>query len=180
MVARAVAKLTAPLRRRVMLMVRMGVLKLVGATSKTQELQVAVFDGETLARVKHLLPYGFNVHPHVGSEVVLIFPAGNTSNPIAVVVGGRDHRPTDLMAGEVELYDDQGQRVTLRRDRIDVRSPFRVRLEAPVVEVNSPDIRLAGGGPRVARVGDRVEVGGGSSAGLWPIVEGSGHVTAGG
>ncbi len=50
---------------------------------------------------------------------------------------------------------------------------------AAKVVINSPDINLGGeGGARVARIGDRVNVSGGSSAGLWPIVEGSEIVKA--
>lgn len=47
------------------------------------------------------------------------------------------------------------------------------------VVVNSPNVQLGGeGGKRVARIGDRVSVTSGSSQGLWPIVEGSGSVSA--
>jgi hypothetical protein len=47
------------------------------------------------------------------------------------------------------------------------------------VVVNSPNVQLGGGGgKRVARIGDRVNVESGSSAGLWRIVEGSGSVFA--
>lgn len=47
------------------------------------------------------------------------------------------------------------------------------------VIVNSPNVQLGGdGGKRVARIGDRVDVGAGSSKGLWPIVEGSSQVFA--
>lgn len=47
------------------------------------------------------------------------------------------------------------------------------------VIVNSPNVQLGGdGGKRVARIGDRVNVASGSSAGLWPIVEGSSQVFA--
>ena len=47
------------------------------------------------------------------------------------------------------------------------------------VIVNSPNVQLGGeGGRPVARIGDKVNVSTGSSAGLWPIVEGSGSVSA--
>jgi hypothetical protein len=54
-------------------------------------------------------------------------------------------------------------------------------VKAPKVVVESGDVQLGGeGGQRVARVGDKVEVKTGSSAGLWEIVEGSSSVRAAG
>jgi phage baseplate assembly protein gpV len=54
-----------------------------------------------------------------------------------------------------------------------------VKITAPAVIVDSPLVQLGGnGGRKVARVGDMVNVGSGSSQGLWPIVEGSGSVFA--
>ena len=54
-----------------------------------------------------------------------------------------------------------------------------VTVEAPKVTILSGVVELGGaGGKRVARVGDHVEIDTGSSAGRWPIVEGSAAVTA--
>lgn len=55
----------------------------------------------------------------------------------------------------------------------------KVTANADQVTVNAPSIDLGGeGGKPVARIGDLVSVSIGSSAGLWPIVEGSGAVRA--
>ena len=55
----------------------------------------------------------------------------------------------------------------------------QAKVSSPIVIVSSADVRLGGeGGEKVARVGDRVKIDTGSSAGLWPIVEGSSSVTA--
>lgn len=55
----------------------------------------------------------------------------------------------------------------------------QTRLSADNVHVDANNVTLGGeGGKQVARVGDKVSVGGGSSAGLWPIVTGSSQVTA--
>jgi hypothetical protein len=54
-----------------------------------------------------------------------------------------------------------------------------VKVTGATVIVESPNVQLGGeGGKRVARIGDRVNVGSGSSKGLWPIVEGSSRVLA--
>ncbi len=62
-----------------------------------------------------------------------------------------------------------------------LRGPNNIALTIKdgVVTIEANSIELGGsGGPRVARIGDRVEVKTGSSAGLWKIVEGSEVVTA--
>lgn len=64
-------------------------------------------------------------------------------------------------------------------DTVIEASPQQAKVTSPKVIVASPDIRLGGeGGKAVARIGDRVNVGSGSSSGLWPIVEGSSSVYA--
>ena len=71
-----------------------------------------------------------------------------------------------------EVLDEVGDDVPA--EDITVRSEARVIVECDDVHLGAED------GPRVARIGDRVQVGSGSSAGLWPIVEGSAKVRCAG
>lgn len=72
---------------------------------------------------------------------------------------------------EVAL-DFPGVRVSIKGGVVTISS------DGPVT-VNAPKVHLGGeGGPKVARVGDMVNVGAGSSAGMWPIVTGSNVVSA--
>lgn len=130
MTDRATRQALAPLLGRIRRLARWGVLRLVRATFATQELQVSAYDGEVHDRVKHAQPYGFCAHPLAGAEVVLIFPGGVSSTPIAISVGGRAFRPTDLAAGEVAVYDDKDQVIILREDRIHVSTPRQVVIDA--------------------------------------------------
>lgn len=85
-------------------------------------------------------------------------------------------------------YDDDNGPPSEKEDEAvwtfgeDVRVELRggdVRVKAPKVLVESPDVHLGGeGGKKVARIGDKVRVKTGSSAGLWEIVEGSSKVRA--
>lgn len=139
-IARAVSKLTAPLRRRVALTVRMGVVRLVRDALATQELQVSVLDGETLDKVKSILPYGFTHHPHPGDEVVVLALGGSTSNTVAVAVGGRTFRLHPLAEGEVAIHDDQDQKVHLMRDGVVVETPFKATVTVgSTVTVTAPE-----------------------------------------
>lgn len=88
---------------------------------------------------EHLEPYGLTSRPKPGAEAVVVHVGADASAPVVIVVADRRYRLTSLQPGEVALHDDQGQRVTLYRDRIEV--------EAPKVVVNSPSVYLGGAGP---------------------------------
>lgn len=161
------------LKRRVMNVIARAVLEAVRDTNGVQMLQVSLLADEVKGSVERLQNYGFTSHPLPGAEVFMSFIGGNRDHGLALVVEDRRYRLKGLKAGEVAIYDDQGQKIVLHRDRIEVT--------APKVVVTSPDVHLgAEGGARVARIGDRVNVGAGSSAGLWPIEEGSSTVRAAG
>lgn len=142
--ARVVEKLTAPLARRVRLTARRAVVTLVNDALKTQEVQITVFNDETLDQVERLQNYGLTSHPHPGSDVAVLALGGSTSHSIAVVVADKRYRLTGLEEGEVALHDDQGQVVFLRRCGIEIKTPLNIllsalgimRLEAEGVEIH--------------------------------------------
>ena len=167
----AASQVARALSRRLSMMIGRCVLSLVDDAAKMQSVTVRLLADEVKGGVERVQQYGFTSHPHPGAEGVCLFVEGGRDHGLVIALDDRRYRLTGLAAGEVALYDDQGQSVVIKRDRIAVT--------APVVVVDSPDVRLGGsGGQRVARVGDNVQVGGGSSAGLWPIVDGSDRVTA--
>jgi len=167
---RLIEKMLAPVKRRLRLMVTRGVVKLTDDGQLMQELQVTALADEVLDGVEHIQQYGFTAHPHPEADCLILNVGANRSHPIVIAVDDRRYR-LHLAEGEVALYDDQGQKIVLYRDRIEV--------EAPKVVVKSASVQLgADGGPAVARVGDMVNVGSGSSAGQWPIVSGSAKVAA--
>ncbi len=109
-----------------------------------------------------------HIPPSVGQQVTVVSESG------------------DLTDGEIDMsipstanarpHDGPEAVMTKGSVRIEV-SDDRAKVKAPKVLVESDDVRLgADGGERVARVGDRVHVTFGSSAGLHPIVEGSSKV----
>lgn len=152
-------------------MVSRGVVLLVNDALKMQEMQLKIMADDTMDGVERFQNYGYTSVPHAGSEAIALTVNGDKSHTVVIVVDDRRYRLKGLKAGEVAMYDDQGQKIVLKRDQILV--------EAPKVVVQSDDISLGGeGGPKVARVGDLVAVGSGSSAGNWPIVSGSDKVTA--
>lgn len=207
--SRTIHKLTAPLRRRVALMIGRAVLGLVDDAKGIQLVQLTVLGNEVLDRVERFQQYGFTSVPHAEAEAVVLALGGDRAHGIAIAVDDRRYRLKNLPGGEVALYDDQGQTVHLMRDgiRIETDRPNGVAITAPIVtvtadqvEVGATDVAVTAtqvtveadqatftgggidlgglGGQRVARIGDMVQVTGGSSAGLHPIVEGATNVRA--
>ncbi|PWV97709.1 phage baseplate assembly protein V [Hoeflea marina] len=82
-----------------------------------------------------------------------------------------DHAPPSNKSTEAVIEFADGSRITLEKET--------TRVAARNVHVDAETVTLGGeGGKAVARVGDLVQVGAGSSAGQWPIITGSGVVSA--
>ncbi len=178
-IIRPVTRVMAPLKRRVLLMIRRGVLKLVDDGSGLQHVQLVAFEGETLDQVERFQEYGFTSVPHPGAEAVLAAVSGARAHSLVVGVEDRRFRLTGLAGGDVAIYDDRGQKMHLTRDGINIVSPGKINITAPAVCVEAKTVELAGtGGQKIARAGDLVEIKSGSSAGRWPIVTGSEKVKA--
>jgi len=168
--SRELVKALGPLARRLRLMASRAVLSLISDAPGVQVVQVRLLDGEVRGGIERMQNYGFTSVPLPGAEGVYLSLGGDRDHGVVIVADDRRYRVKGLAAGEVAIYDDQGQKIVLYRDRIEV--------EGAKIVVKGDDVHLgAEGGPRVARIGDRVEVGSGSSAGLWPIVEGSDKVS---
>lgn len=82
-----------------------------------------------------------------------------------------DHQPPSDQANEAVVQFEDGSKLVIQKEGS--------RFITDNFHVDASNITLGGeGGKRVARVGDKVNVGSGSSSGLWPIVEGSDIVSA--
>lgn len=127
-----------PLVARLRALVTRGTLDTATSSSKMQGAKFRGQDGE-VDEAEHFEPYGLTARPHPGAEVLIVNVGADSAHPLVLVAADRRYRIKGLAAGEVCLYDDQGQRITLYRDRIE--------LEAPTVIVNSPDVYLGGAGP---------------------------------
>jgi phage baseplate assembly protein V len=105
--------------------------------------QVSVLDEEVLGNIKMVVPYGFAHHPKGGSQAHMVFPGGDRSYGVALVVSDSSHAP-DLAEGEAALYDDKGSYVVLKQDgSLVVHGASKVVIESGVVEL-SGDIKITG------------------------------------
>jgi phage baseplate assembly protein V len=118
--------------------------------------------------------------PNVGEQVnCLIDWDGEDGCVLGSCWNSEDSAPSDD-PGVEHIVDESGLEII--RDRksgnITIKNAGSVRLEGADLVV-SAETHLGGdGGKAVARIGDMVKVGSGSSAGLWPIIQGSSKVFA--
>lgn len=114
--SRTIEKLISPLARRVKLMVGRCVITLVDDNQLEQVVQAKLLDGE-IRTMERYQQYGFTSVPHKRSEGICTFIGGNRDHGIVIATGDRRYRLKDLANGEVALYDDQGQKIHLKRDK---------------------------------------------------------------
>lgn len=106
----------APLKRRVMLMVGRGIVRVINDALRWQECQVSLLAGEVRDGVERAQNYGFTAHPHPGAEAIVIFLGGNRDHGVIIAADDRRYRLKGLAAGEVALYDDLGKTIVLKRN----------------------------------------------------------------
>ena len=98
------------------------------------KLQVKVLDDEVLTNIDHVMPYGFSHSPRSGSKTHLIFPSGDRSYGIAMVVGDKRYEMT-LQGGEVAIHDDVGNYVYIKSGGvIEVKASAKVIADTPLFE----------------------------------------------
>jgi len=177
---RDINKLLAGVELKMGMAISRGVVNLVNDSRKMQEMQITALSGEPLDEVERFQNYGLTSYPKAGAEAIVLSVNGHRSHAVAVAVDDKRYRLTGGQAGEVFLHDDQGQKIALYRDRIEVEAPKVViksteaRVESTTVVIQSDDVSLgATGGEKVARIGDKVLVGGVEGV----IIEGSDKVT---
>lgn len=90
----------------------------LNTASKSQMLQVDLLAGEQKENIEHLEPYGFTSAPITGAEAIAVFPDGDRSHGVILMVADRRYRIKALTAGEVAIYTDEGDSLILKRGNI--------------------------------------------------------------
>lgn len=102
--------------RRIQLTIGRGRVTLVDDSQTVQRLQVQLNGLETRDETPRLAEYGFTSRPPVGSDVAVVFIAGDRSSGMAIASNHQASRPTGLKEGEVMLYDQAGKQIYLTAD----------------------------------------------------------------
>jgi phage baseplate assembly protein V len=118
---------------RVMMMFGRGVLRAVTDTGPRQQVQVELLKGELRDGLEHMQNYGFTSHP-LGGDCAVAFNGGNREQGIVLVVDDRRYR-IPLLAGEVAIYDDQGNKIELLREMVKITAVQHVEVVAPTIKM---------------------------------------------
>lgn len=131
---RALAELSGAVRSLRMHMrnvIARAVVNLVNDAGATQFVQVEALSGEVRDFVERVQQYGFNSVPLAGAHpVIVLAPAGEATRVLAIAVDDMRHRPAGGEPGDVELYDNRGNRVRLLDDELRVTAVGELAITA--------------------------------------------------
>lgn len=112
----AFARLTAPMMRRIRLMLGRAVVNIVNDGLKAQNLQISMMGDDVPDDVERLQNYGQISVPLAGAEAIIACIGAQSDHSIALVVEDRRYRPTGLPAGDTGIYHFEGHRLRLTKD----------------------------------------------------------------
>lgn len=113
-------RLITPIKRKIFLLIGRAILTTVTNGGKTQLIQVTGLKDETISDIERMQPYGLDSYPAANMEAVILFQNGDRSHGIGIMVSDRENRPTDLVEGDVRLWDTRDNKITLKTDQIKV------------------------------------------------------------
>ena len=102
-----------------------GVVSLVRDGLKMQDCQLKLLAGEVIESAEHPQNYGFTSHPHPEAEAFVVFVNGAREHPVILAVDDRRCRVKGWAQGEVCIYTDEGDTITLKRgNRVEVKTHY--------------------------------------------------------
>ena len=115
---------------RLQLLFAHGVGLMIGA----DKVQARVLEEETLGNLNRVEPYGFSYRPKPGCQTYLLFPSGDRSYGVAIVIGDKRYQ-MNLTEGEVAIHDDENNFVHIQRGGvIEVKAAAKVLATTPLFE----------------------------------------------
>ena len=147
--------------RRVQLVVGRGRVTFSDDSGNAQRHQVRLGQLETRDNTVRLAEFGFTSRPPVGSDVVVLFPAGDRTNAVVVATGHQASRPKGLQEGETQVYDVWGKYLYFTKDggivieaqgtpvtvnnatTVTINASEKVLMNTPLLEVTG-DIKAGG------------------------------------
>lgn len=115
----------------------------VGILIGSDKVQVRVLSDEPLDNIDRVEPYGYSYRPKAGCETYLIFPAGDRSYGVAIVIGDKRYQMS-LEEGEVAIHDDEENWVHIKRGGvIEAKAATKVIAETPLFETTG-DAKIGG------------------------------------
>lgn len=120
-------------------MVARAVVERVNDAKKMQLVQLGILTDETREDIERVQNYGFTGVPLEGAEAVVVFVGGRRDHGLAIAVDDRRYRVKGLKPGEVAIYTDEGDQITIKRGgNITVKGAAKVIVDSPLVELAQP------------------------------------------
>lgn len=124
-------------QQRVMMAIGRGVVRSISDDGKRQTVQVELLKDELRDGVERMQNYGLTSHPHPGGDAAVVFVSGNREQGIVLAFENRQYRVVGLQQGEVCLYDDLGNRVSLLREMVKIEAVQHLEAIAPTMKIVS-------------------------------------------
>lgn len=132
---RALQTFTAPLARRLRVLLQRSQVLLTKYNGKIRILQVQVPGGQALSDVEHLEPFGFTSHAPKGAEAIVLAFGGNGSHSVGLLVGDRRYRLV-IEEGEAAIYNLQGDFLKMGKDgTATLKTATKAVIDAPATEI---------------------------------------------
>lgn len=173
-----------------------GVVESVDDTPMMRTVQAEFLPGDVREGLEHFEPYGFTSRVKQGAEAIGAFFNGDRSHGVVLVTADRRFR-LHVEEGEVAVFDDQGQKVVLKRDGILVETPKNLTatvggnalatvsgtttLKSGAVTIDAPSVHITGTlsvDGHISGAGG-LAVSGGSGAAVTGSITATGDITAG-
>ena len=173
-----------------------GVVESVDDTPMMRTIQAEFLPGDVREGLEHFEPYGFTSRVKQGAEAIGAFFNGDRSHGVVLVTADRRFR-LHVEEGEVAVFDDQGQKVVLKRDGILVETPKNLTatfggnalatvsgtttLKSGAVTIDAPSVHITGTlsvDGHISGAGG-LAVSGGSGAAVTGSITATGDITAG-
>lgn len=165
-----VARMMAPVARRVRLMVARAVVTSIADAGKIQSAQVKLLDGEVRDGIEILHQYGVTSIPPGKPEGLYFSVGGDRDHGVLICVADRQFRLKDIAPGEAALYDDLGQKVHLTRDGIVIDGAGKL-----ITLTNTPKVRMEADLDVTGDIKDRCDSSGKTMAGMRSTYNGHNH-----
>lgn len=173
-----------------------GVVESVDDTPMMRTIQAEFLPGDVREGLEHFEPYGFTSRVKQGAEAIGAFFNGDRSHGVVLVTADRRFR-LHVEEGEVAVFDDQGQKVVLKRDGILVETPKNLTatvggnavatvsgtttLNSGAVTIDAPSVHITGtlSVDKLIKGTGGLAVSGGSGAAVTGSITATGDIQAG-
>lgn len=133
-----------------------GVLTALDTSPPVQLAQADALAGEQLQAAELFQHYGLTSAVPAGAQVIVLPLGGKTVHAVIIGTEHASYRLTGLESGEVALYDDQGQKIVLKRGRVvEVHTDTLVVNASAKVTFNTPLVETSGELETVGDITDR-------------------------